>query len=261
MNFFQGFSKGIKAYGEATRLLFSGRFGYFLLFPVLVIIVLFVAGNYAVSYVGGGLSDTVEQQIMEWVSGISWLSWVSGTVGFIVRLIVRVMYYILFISFGGYVVMVVMSPVYSWLSERTEAHLSGNEYPFHFGQLIWEIGRGIVISLRCMLFQFILTILLLLLSFIPLVGLVTPVLTFGVSAYFYGFAFMDYAVERKRFRVKESVRYMRHNAGMVVAIGAVFTLALMIPFIRVIVCSFVSLLSVIAGTVVVNESLNKKSEK
>ena len=68
-------------------------------------------------------------------------------------------------------------------------------------------------------------------------------------------------MERKRFRVKESVRYMRHNAGMVVAIGTVFTLALMIPFIRVIVCCFVSLLSVIAGTVVVDESLNKKNER
>ncbi|WP_065220324.1 MULTISPECIES: EI24 domain-containing protein [Butyricimonas] len=261
MNFFQGFSKGIKAYGKAARLLFSGHFSYFLLFPVFIIVVLFIAGNYAVSCIGGGLSETVEQQIMEWISGISWLSWLSGTVGFIVRLLVRALYYILFISFGGYVVMVVMSPVYSWLSERTEAHLSGKEYPFNFGQLMWEIGRGIVISLRCMIFQFILTVILFFLSFIPLVGLVTPVLTFGVSAYFYGFAFMDYAVERKRFRVKESVRYMRHNAGMVVAIGTVFTLALMIPFIRVIVCCFVSLLSVIAGTVVVDESLNKKNER
>ncbi len=261
MNFFQGFSKGIKAYGEAVKLLFSGRFCYFLLFPVVIIIVLFAAGNYAVSCIGGGLSGAVEQQVMDWVSGISWLSWVSGTVGFIVRLLVRAVYYILFISFGGYVVMVVMSPVYSWLSERTEARLSGREYPFSFGQLMWEIGRGIVISLRCMIFQFILTVLLFFLSFIPLVGLVTPVLTFGVSAYFYGFAFMDYAVERKRFRVRESVRYMRRNSGMVVAIGAVFTLSLMIPFIRVVACSFVSLLSVIAGTVVVNETLNKKVEK
>ena len=101
MNFFQGFSKGIKAYGEAVKLLFSGRFCYFLLFPVVIIIVLFAAGNYAVSCIGGGLSETVEQQVMDWVSGISWLSWVSGTVGFIVRLLVRAVYYILFISVGG----------------------------------------------------------------------------------------------------------------------------------------------------------------
>lgn len=54
MNFFQGFSKGIKAYGKAARLLFSGHFSYFLLFPVFIIVVLFIAGNYAVSASGAG---------------------------------------------------------------------------------------------------------------------------------------------------------------------------------------------------------------
>ena len=97
-------------------------------------------------------------------------------------------------------------------------------------------------------------------SFIPLAGLVMPVLTFGVGAYFYGFAFMDYAVERKRFRVKESVRYMRHNAGSVTAIGTVFALSLMIPWLSVIACSFVSILSVIAGTVAIHRVTEEKQE-
>ena len=68
---------------------------------------------------------------------------------------------------------------------------------------------------------------------------------------------MDYAVE-ERFRVKESVRYMRHNAGSVTAIGTVFALSLMIPWGSIVVCSFVSLLSVVAGTVVVEKQLNEK---
>lgn len=97
-----------------------------------------------------------------------------------------------------------------------------------------------------------------LLLFCSFGGVVTPILTFGVGAYFYGFAFMDYAVERKRFRVKESVQYMRHNAGMVTAVGCVFALSLMIPWASIVVCSFVSLLSVVAGTVVVERKLNMK---
>ena len=110
-----------------------------------------------------------------------------------------------------------------------------------------------------MILQLLVMIVLFFGSFIPLAGLVMPVLTFGVGAYFYGFAFMDYAVERKRFRVKESVRYMRHNAGSVTAIGTVFALSLMIPWGSIVVCSFVSLLSVVAGTVVVEEQLGKEN--
>ena len=141
----------------------------------------------------------------------------------------------------------------------TEAIVSGREYPFNLKQLVWEIGRGIAISLRCMILQLLVMIVLFFGSFIPLAGLVMPVLTFGVGAYFYGFAFMDYAVERKRFRVKESVRYMRHNAGSVTAIGTVFALSLMIPWGSIVVCSFVSLLSVVAGTVVVEEQLGEEN--
>ena len=91
-----------------------------MLFPVVIVIVLFVAGNYAVGYLGDGLSGVIEVKMTEWIEGISWLEWVSGVAGFLVKLLTRFLYYILFISFGGYVVMVVMSPVYSWLSERTE---------------------------------------------------------------------------------------------------------------------------------------------
>ena len=259
MGFARDFSRGIRAYGKAISLLFSSKLWYFMLFPVVIVIVLFVVGNYAVGYLGDGLSGVIEVKMTEWIEGISWLEWVSGVAGFLVKLLTRFLYYILFISFGGYVVMVVMSPVYSWLSERTEAIVSGREYPFNLKQLVWEIGRGIAISLRCMILQLLVMIVLFFGSFIPLAGLVMPVLTFGVGAYFYGFAFMDYAVERKRFRVKESVRYMRHNAGSVTAIGTVFALSLMIPWGSIVVCSFVSLLSVVAGTVVVEEQLGEEN--
>lgn len=260
MNYFQGFSKGIEAYWKATHLLFSPPFRHFLWFPVVFIVVLFLVGNYITSSLGGDLGSFVEHKMMGWIAGIPWLDWASGTAGFVVRLFVRVLYYSLFISFGGYIVMVIMSPVYSWLSERTEAHLSGTEYPFSLKQFLWEMGRGLLISFRCMFFQFFITLILFFCSFIPLVGWVTPVLAFVVSAYFYGFAFMDYAVERKRFRIRESVHYMRHNAGGVLAIGTIFTLSLMIPFIRLMVCSFVSLLSVMAGTVLVSEIVKDKKE-
>ena len=72
---------------------------------------------------------------------------------------------------------------------------------------------------------------------------------------------MDYAVERKRYNVRQSVRYVNHHIGMVTGIGAVFALALMIPWVSIVVCSFVSLLSVIAGTIAVNKLQSPLPEK
>ena len=87
-----------------------------------------------------------------------------------------------------------------------------------------------------------------------------PFAIFFTSAYFYGFAFIDYAIERKRFNVRQSVRYVNKNIGLVTGIGTVFALALMIPALSLAACCFVSLLSVIAGTIAV-ERMNDKSVK
>ncbi len=83
--------------------------------------------------------------------------------------------------------------------------------------------------------------------------MLTPLALFIVSAYFYGFSFIDYAVERKRFNIRKSTAYMKKNSGMVMGVGAVFAFSLLIPWVSILACCFVSLFSVVAGTVIVNE--------
>lgn len=260
MGIFQGFFMGIGVYGQAIEILFSRKFYWFLIFPLIVLVLLFLTGQWLVGLAGDSLSGLVEMKITGWLEGISWLQWLSSTAGFLIRILLRITYFLLFMAFGGYIILIVMSPVYSWLSERTEAHLSGKEYPFSLKQLFWEIFRGILIVIRNMFFQLLITILLLLCSFIPLLGLLAPIALFLVSAYFYGFSFVDYAVERKRFNVKESIRYVNKNAGMVTGVGSVFALSLMIPWLSVIACSFVSILSVIAGTIAIHRVTEEKQE-
>ena len=228
-----GFFTGIQLYGKAFGILFSRKFWWFLLFPVIILLLLFIGGNILISLAGDSLYGLIEAKLTAWVGGISWLQWVTTTTSVLIKIVLRILYFFLFVAFGGYIVLVVMSPVYSWLSERTEAHLTGREFPFSFRQFAWEIFRGILIA---------------------------PFAIFFTSAYFYGFAFIDYAIERKRFNVRQSVRYVNKNIGLVTGIGTVFALALMIPALSLAACCFVSLLSVIAGTIAV-ERMNDKSVK
>lgn len=251
-----GFFVGIRSYAKAWEILFSRKFWWFLLFPVLILLLLFIGGNVLISHAGDGLSGLIEHHIKAWISGISWLQWVDTATGIFIKIVLRLLYFFLFIAFGGYIVLIVMSPVYSWLSERTEAHLTGKEYPFSWRQLFWEIFRGILIAFRNMFLQLCLSLVLFLCSFIPVVGLLSPFALFFTSAYFYGFSFMDYAVERKRYNVRQSVRYVNKKIGVVIGIGTVFALTLTIPWLSIIACSFVSLLSVIAATVALNDQKN-----
>lgn len=253
MNLFYGFFRGIRAYGPACRMLLSRRFCWFFIFPVFLLVLFFIGGEWLVASAGNSLSECVRQKMAVWVEGISWLSWAADTAGFLIRFLVKLLYLFLFFTFGGYFVLILMSPVYSWLSERAERELTGKDYSFDFRQMLWEVGRGIMLACRNMFFQFLISFLLFLCSFIPLVGLLTPFAMFFVSAYFYGFSFIDYAVERKRFNIRKSTAYMKKNIGMVTGVGAVFAFSLLIPWVSVLACCFVSLFSVVAGTVIVNE--------
>jgi len=253
MGLFYGFFRGIRAYGPAFRIMLGGRFSWFFLFQVLLLVLFYIGGEWLVASAGNSLSGMAEQKIAAWLEGISWLSWLVDTAGFLIRFLIKLLYLFLFFTFGGYLVLILMSPVYSWLSERTERELTGKSYPFDAKQMLWEVGRGVMLASRNMVFQLLISLVLFLCSFIPLVGLLTPFALFFVSAYFYGFSFIDYAVERKRFNIRKSTAYMKKNSGMVMGVGTVFAFSLLIPWVSILACCFVSLFSVVAGTVIVNE--------
>lgn len=252
-NFFQEFGRGFKAYGPAFKMLFTSRFAFFLLFPVLAWVLFLFLGMWLVAWLGNPVEIWIQGALDRWVGHISFLEYAGRVAVWIFRILVRVAYFLLFLSIGGYLVMIVLSPIYSWLSERTEFSLTGKEYPFRLSRFLREMLRGILIALRNTVFQILVTLVLMLFSFIPVIGLLSPLLLFLSSAYFYGFSFVDYTIERRYLLVKESVGYVNRNIGFVMGLGVPFAAALMLPFAQFLVCGFVSLASVMAATVAVCE--------
>lgn len=247
-NFFSEFGRGFKAYGPAFCMLFSRRYAWFLVFPFLAWLAFFLLGVWLVATLGTPVESWLENIIDAWAGNISWLQNAGTIVAFLFRFLIRIAYFLLFVSVGGYLVMIVLSPVYSWLSERAEHDLTGQEYPFRWGRFFREVLRGVLIAVRNTVFQLIVSLVLFAFSFVPLVGLLSPVLLFLSSAYFYGFSFVDYTIERRYLRVKESVSYVNRNIGFVMGLGVPFAAALALPFAQFLVCGIVSLVSVIAAT-------------
>lgn len=257
-SFFTEFARGVKAYGPAFRMLFSQRFAWFLVFPVVAWLLFLFLGIWLVGVLGGSLSEWLQDILTAWLSDLSWVEKASGVVLFIFRILLKLAYFWLFLSIGGYVVLIVLSPVFSWLSERAEKAWTGQEYKTTFGILMRGTWRGILISLRNTLFQTLVSVVLFFFSFVPVLGLLSPVLLFLSASYFYGFSFVDYTIERRYMQVKTSVRYVNRNIGFVMGIGLPFAAALLLPFGRFIVCGFISLVSVIAATIAVCHEDGKK---
>ena len=93
--------------------------------------------------------------------------------------------------------------------------------------------------------QLFFTLLLFLLSMIPVVGILFTLLILCLDCYYYGFSMLDYNCERHQMSVRESRNFIFAHKGAALGNGFILYLSLLIPFIGVI---FVAPLSVIAST-------------
>lgn len=181
----------------------------------------FISSNGAVSY----LSDLIgiDKWLQRQRSGFLSFLFVMG--GIMVRLIMVFFYFSLF----KYLFIIVGSPVFAYLSEKTEAILEGKDYPFSFIQLLKDIVRGIKLALRNTLWQTVYTISILILSFIPVVGWITPIIALLIECYYYGFSMIDYSCERHKLSPGESVAFIGKHKGLAIGNGIIFYTMHLIP--------------------------------
>ena len=192
------FKTGFAAYIKAIRLIRANKLTRYLLIPAILNIVVVVTFIFS----GVGISD--------WINGIIERStenmngWIhAGMVA--IKIILPIVFFALFIFIGGTIVNILMSPIYTLLSEKTETILTGKEFPFDFKQTLKDIWRAIRIAARNTIKQLSLIILCLPLNLIPVIGsVISLVLIFTINAYYFGCAFMDYTYERWRMSPKES---------------------------------------------------------
>lgn len=253
MKFFEDFRFGIHTYREALSYIFKKGLAWFFLFPLILNILLFVGGW---EYLGQ-LTTMARDYIQNWLDLENATFWGAKTIDTILSgfiwLLFKILFFLTFAYLGGYIIIIILSPIFSYLSEKTEKLRSGEEYVFDIRQILKDVVRGITIALRNLFIELILAVLMFILSFIPVIGWFSALILFLISAYFYGFSFMDYALERKKLNIRDSIQFMRKNKGMVVANGLIFSLCLILPFCGVSLSSFAAIVSVVAGTIAIED--------
>jgi CysZ protein len=150
-----------------------------------------------------------------------------------------------YFSLFKYLWLIVGSPIFAWLSEKTEAIIEGKEYPFNITQLMKDVVRGIGIAVRNTLWQSVYLICFIILSFIPVVGWAVPVFALLIECYYYGFSMLDYSCERRQMSVAASIDFIGKRKGLAIANGLLFYLMHLIPIIGWV---FAPAYSVIAAT-------------
>lgn len=239
---------GIGGYGKAIDFIFKNKLYFYFLAPFLLNVILFGS---TLSLVGDLTEDSLTY-IKNFLHPENWEFWgaevLRTTLDFLVNLILYLFFFFLYAFLGGYIVLILLSPILSIVSEKTEKLLSGADYPFSWSQLLKDSWRGIVLASRNFLIETSAIVLLFFVSFIPVIGLLTTPALFLISSYYYGFSFIDYTSERRKLNARQRITYVKQNKGLAIGNGLPFALSLLIPFVGVSLSGFVAIISTVAAT-------------
>ncbi|WP_109301841.1 EI24 domain-containing protein [Aquimarina sp. AU474] len=238
---FKNIINGIKAYFGTFKLISKLGLWKFFAIPILISVItgfIFVA----LAYFFSDNLGTLIARIWPWEWGSETFATISTYMGGLLILVLGLVLY-------KHIVMALSAPFMSPVSEKVEAHLLGETDHIHrntsFSQ---QLSRGIRINIRNLCRELLFMIPLIILSFIPVIGIAFTILIFLIQAYYVGFGNMDYTMER-HFNYKESVQFVRKHRGTAIGNGIVFVLMLFIPIIGFIITLPISVVAASTETV------------
>jgi len=216
-------SLALESYGRAWPILWQPALRPYRWLPLLLQIVLFAGAMSLLFQYSRPLSDTI-LSLWPWPVSSSW-QWVESLLLWLLRLILLLVYF----SVLKYLTLIVMTPFLTLLSEKTEQIQTGRSYPFSLGQVLRDLLRAVQINGFNLLAELLITGGLLLFTWLPVVGWLSPFLILAVQSYFFGFSLLDFNTERWRYSFRATRRWMWRHKWYVTTQGLVFHFLFLIP--------------------------------
>ncbi|MDA7579934.1 MAG: EI24 domain-containing protein [Crocinitomicaceae bacterium] len=215
MRFFKNLLFGFKSYIKAVRLIVEQKWYWYLTIPAVLMLIIYKLG------------EMVQQHyVVNRAENMNEIVW------YIIHVTIEILIAVLLMKFAKYLVVIILSPLLSSLSMKTERVLTGKTYPFNLKQLIQDIKRAMKIVVRNIMWE---TLFVIIIFTVAYLGWEDPAsspifyLTYAIGFYYYGFGFLDYINERRRLDMDESITFVRDHRGLTIAIGSIYSLMLLVP--------------------------------
>ncbi len=211
-----------QSWEDARLFIQKHRLFKWIIIPGIIYALLFIVGMFFFWSSGNDVISWISSQlgIETWLQKerSEWLSFLFVMTGMMLRLILVLFYF----SFFKYLILIIGSPVFAYLSEKTEAIIEGKEHLFNWKDLKKDCLRSIKLAVRNCGWQSVYLISLILLSLIPAVGWITPVIALLMECYYFGFSMLDYSFARAGFTPAQSITFTGRHKGLAIANGLIF---------------------------------------
>lgn len=219
----------ISSYFKAHRFIVKNKLWKWIWIPGIIYAILFVVGIYFFWESTAFIIDYLLSKtgLKSWLQkeNIHWLNFIFIFGQIILQLILMLLYF----SWFKYLFLIIGSPLFAYLSEKTESIILNVEYPFSLKRFLSDVARGIRISLRNILWQTVYTVTILILALIPVFGWIAPLVSLFIECFYFGFSMLDYTNERKRLSSAQSVEFINRHKGLAIGNGMIFYCMHLLP--------------------------------
>lgn len=237
--------RGAEYLMRGARLLSHKSLRLFVLIPLTVNILIF-GSLLGVTY------NFVDQQMEYWLGMIpEWLSFIRWILWPLIFLTMSLATGYLFTA----IAIIIASPFNALLAEKTEELVTGQKVDSleNLGAALMAVPRGIMREISKLLYYLPMALFVLLMSFVPVLNAVAPLLWFLLGAWMMSIQFVDYPMDNHQLSfadVKEAVRNKRLSS---MGFGGVVALCTGIPVLNF----FVVPAAVVGATILWCEELSE----
>jgi len=216
--------QGVGYLVDGAKMLTHPSLRLFVAIPLIVNILIFGSLiGFGVSYLSS-MMDRWMSSIPEWLNFIEWILWP------VIALTLSLMTGYLFTA----VALIIASPFNALLAEKAEELVTGRPVDSleGLGQALLAVPRGILRELAKLLYYVPMAVFVLLITFIPVLNTVAPLLWFLLGAWMMSIQFVDYPMDNHQLSfadVKEAVRSRRLSS---MGFGGVVALCTGIPIVN-----------------------------
>lgn len=179
-------------------------------------------------------------------TGYSWVDWATGWIDTGISKAFSLFGFI-FEQFYIFVIITVLSPFNTSLGEKFDSKLTGNKFDTNVLRFINDFLRMIFIVIIAIVLEFTFILLYWFLSWMFGLDALDPYMYHIIAAFFFGFSFYDFALERYQLGVGSSLYYAFEKPVTMILTGTIFLLIYKIPFVGI---PLAPVLAIMVSTVV-----------
>lgn len=197
----------------------------YVIIPLLVNILIFGLLLYWVWQYAAGIVSDIDPYVPDFLErmAVAWLwTYLFSLILFLINL---------FSSLA----MIISAPFNGLLAEAVEYQETGQHPPGGLWEAIIDMPSAMANELNKLAYRLVVTVLALVLVFVPYINVIVPFVWLLVQSWLFGFEYMDYPLDNHGIRLRQQRRLLRRQRWLITSFGGWVMLLNMVPIVNILV--------------------------